>query len=121
MKKKQRYSSGGGPVKYTDVFSLDGSNKRGITTKVTTPAHMGVSASSTQHSGKHRSSTLNLDLPKDIEVNISRTKGGHTSGRVSKSFGKDNKSSVEATFNRPKGGGSGTHYGLTVTRKLGGK
>jgi|TARA_R110000824_G_scaffold374502_1_gene565061 hypothetical protein len=123
MKKKQRYSSGGSPIKkYTDVFSLDGSNKRGITTKVTTPPYKGVSASSTQHDGKYAGSTLKLKLPKKgMEVNISSAKDGHTSGRVSKSFGKGNKSSVEAIFNRPKGGGSGTYYGIKVTRKLGGK
>lgn len=118
MKKRQRYSNGGGPFQFSDIIALDGSNEKGITSTVTTPPYKGASVSSTQHDGKYVSSTFNWERPK-TKVSITSNKGGSTSGRVSRSFGKGNKSSIEASVNRPSGGGgSGTYYGITFKRKI---
>jgi len=115
MKKRQKYSNGGGPTKFSDIFKLDGNNQRGLESTVTTPASEKVVVSATQKDGKNVSTALNLNLPK-TKVNVTRNKGGNTSGSISKSFGKN--SSITANISRPKGGGSGTYYGITYSKKL---
>jgi hypothetical protein len=115
MKKRQKYSNGGGPIKFSDIFKLDGNTQQGVKSTVTTPVSKKVSASATQQDGKNVSTTLNLNLPK-TKANITRNKGGNTSGSISKSFGKN--SSITANVSRPKGGGSGTYYGITYSKQF---
>jgi len=115
MKKRQKYSNGGGTTKFSDVFKLDGNSQQGIRSTITTPSSKSLSASASQQDGKNVSTTLNLKLPKTT-ASVTRNKGGGTSGSVSKSFGKN--SSISASVNRPKSGGSGTYYGITYSKRF---
>ena len=115
MKKRQGYSNGGGPTKFSDVFKLDGNSQQGIRSTVTTPSSKSLSAAATQQDGKNVATTLNLKLPKTT-ASVTRNKGGSTSGSVSRSFGKN--ASINANVSRPRGGGSGTYYGITISKKF---
>lgn len=115
MTKRQKYSNGGGPTKFLNIFKLDGNSQQGVKSTVTTPTSKKLSASATQQDGRNVATTLNLNLPK-TNMSVTRNKGGSTSGSVSRTFGKN--SSIKANISRPKGGGRGTYYGITYSKRF---